>query len=50
MAFLAASMARVSPDAIPIPISAVPLFSITVLTSAKSTLINPGMAIISAIP
>ncbi len=50
IAFWAASIARFSPLAIPHPISASPLWLITALTSAKSTLINPSTVIISAIP
>mmetsp|Transcript_17335 Transcript_17335/g.24695 ORF Transcript_17335/g.24695 Transcript_17335/m.24695 type:complete len:315 (+) Transcript_17335:289-1233(+) len=50
MAAVAASSARVFPVPVPIPIKAVPAFCITLLTSAKSTLINPGRTIISEIP
>ena len=46
----AAKRARFSPDATPVPIMAMPISDITVRTSAKSTLINPGRVINSAIP
>ena len=46
----AASSARSSPEATPVPIIAVPISLITVRTSAKSTLIRPGRVINSAIP
>ncbi len=38
IAFWAASTARCSPVAVPVPIRAIPMFSMTVFTSAKSTL------------
>ncbi len=47
---MAASTARFSPAALPMPISAEPAFCIIALTSAKSTLISPGMVMISEIP
>ena len=50
MALRAASMTRSSPLPTPIPIKAFPLLSITVFTSAKSRLINPGLVIKSVIP
>mmetsp|Transcript_18000 Transcript_18000/g.29478 ORF Transcript_18000/g.29478 Transcript_18000/m.29478 type:complete len:258 (+) Transcript_18000:502-1275(+) len=50
MAATAASSALVLPVPVPIPIRAVPASCITLLTSAKSTLINPGRTIISEIP
>mmetsp|Transcript_11594 Transcript_11594/g.15096 ORF Transcript_11594/g.15096 Transcript_11594/m.15096 type:complete len:266 (+) Transcript_11594:465-1262(+) len=46
----AASSARVFPVPVPIPMSAVPAFCITERTSAKSTLIKPGLTMISLIP
>ena len=46
----AASWARFRPEAKPIPMMAEPEFKRTVLTSAKSTLIMPGVIIKSAIP
>ena len=49
-AIFAASSARFSPSANPMPISAVPAFDMTALTSAKSTLIRPGMVMMSEIP
>ena len=42
IAFFAASAARFSPVARPIPINAEPLSDIIVFTSAKSKLIRPG--------
>jgi hypothetical protein len=42
---LAASEALFSPEPYQIPIRAEPAFLITDLTSAKSTLINPGLVI-----
>ena len=45
-----ASIAFSSPLALPIPICAIPLSDITVLTSAKSRLIRPGTLIRSVIP
>src|SRR3990167_6043339 len=50
MAIAAASRARFSPLATPVPIIAMPISDITVRTSAKSTLIKPGRVIKSAIP
>mmetsp|Transcript_4911 Transcript_4911/g.11243 ORF Transcript_4911/g.11243 Transcript_4911/m.11243 type:complete len:283 (-) Transcript_4911:583-1431(-) len=50
MAATAASVARVRPDPVPTPISAVPASFITARTSAKSTLTNPVLMIISEIP
>ena len=50
IALRAASVIRSSPEPIPIPIRALPLFAITVLTSAKSRLIRPGLVIKSVIP
>mmetsp|Transcript_529 Transcript_529/g.1245 ORF Transcript_529/g.1245 Transcript_529/m.1245 type:complete len:327 (+) Transcript_529:487-1467(+) len=50
IAATAASSADVLPEPVPIPINAVPASCITLLTSAKSTLINPGLTIISEIP
>ena len=44
------SMARLSPDAVPVPIMAAPISDITVRTSAKSTFTKPGLMIRSAIP
>ena len=52
-AILAASSARPSPGALlaePKPIIACPISDMTVRTSAKSTLINPGEVIISEMP
>ena len=46
----AASMARLSPSASPVPIMALPISSIIVLTSAKSRLIRPGLIIKSVMP
>mmetsp|Transcript_20233 Transcript_20233/g.47079 ORF Transcript_20233/g.47079 Transcript_20233/m.47079 type:complete len:335 (-) Transcript_20233:472-1476(-) len=50
IAAAAASVAAVFPAPIPIPMRAVPALSIMALTSAKSTLINPGFTIMSLIP
>mmetsp|Transcript_37092 Transcript_37092/g.54524 ORF Transcript_37092/g.54524 Transcript_37092/m.54524 type:complete len:219 (-) Transcript_37092:569-1225(-) len=50
IAAAAASSALVLPVPVPIPISAVPAPCMTLLTSAKSTLINPGLTIISLMP
>ncbi|MNY44285.1 hypothetical protein D3C86_1792990 [compost metagenome] len=50
IAFFAASAARFSPVATPIPIRAEPRSVIIVLTSAKSKLMRPGTAIKSEIP
>ena len=46
----AASRARPSPVAVPVPIMAEPISDMTVFTSAKSTLIIPGRMMRSAIP
>ena len=45
-----ACLALSGPDPVPVPIMAVPFSDITVLTSAKSTLIIPGCIIMSDIP
>ena len=50
IAILAASAARDSPDAVPMPISAQPASCMIVRTSAKSRLIRPGMVIRSVMP
>ena len=50
IACFAASSALFSPDALPIPICAIPVFSITALTSAKSRFTKPGTLIKSDIP
>ncbi len=50
IAALAATVARFSPVAEPVPISAVPAFASTALTSAKSVLIKPGVVIKPVIP
>ena len=50
IACFAASSALFSPDAQPIPICAIPVFSIIVLTSAKSRFTSPGTLIKSDIP
>ena len=50
IAILAASIALPSPVPRPIPISAEPDAAITLLTSAKSTLIKPGIVMMSEIP
>ncbi len=50
MAARAASAARFSPAAAPMPISAVPVLRMTVRTSAKSRLIRPGTVIRSVMP
>ena len=50
IASVAASAARLSPEAIPIPIIAVPAPFIMVHTSAKSRLIRPGTVIKSVMP
>mmetsp|Transcript_23573 Transcript_23573/g.51055 ORF Transcript_23573/g.51055 Transcript_23573/m.51055 type:complete len:356 (+) Transcript_23573:726-1793(+) len=50
MAAEAASSAPVLPDPMPIPMSAVPALDMTLRTSAKSTLIRPGLTMISEIP
>ncbi len=49
-ALRAASAARVAPVAEAAPIMACPISDITVFTSAKSTLIRPGLVINSEIP
>ena len=49
-AFSAASNARFSPLAIPVPMMARPAFPMVVLTSAKSRLTSPGIMIRSVIP
>ncbi len=46
----AAACALFSPTPVPIPIREDPAFCIIVLTSAKSTLISPGIVIRSDIP
>src|SRR5690606_40877588 len=46
--FLTASIARSSPSAVADPMIATPLFFMTVLTSLKSTFINPVTEISSA--
>ncbi len=50
IAAFAASVALLSPDAVPIPINAEPAFSMTLLMSAKSTFMIPGVVIRSDIP
>mmetsp|Transcript_23943 Transcript_23943/g.57765 ORF Transcript_23943/g.57765 Transcript_23943/m.57765 type:complete len:282 (+) Transcript_23943:432-1277(+) len=50
IAATAASSAEVLPEPVPIPISAVPASCMTLLTSAKSTLIKPGRTMISDMP
>ena len=50
IAALAASIAALSPDASPIPMSADPALLMIDFTSAKSRLISPGIAMISDIP
>mmetsp|Transcript_16763 Transcript_16763/g.25143 ORF Transcript_16763/g.25143 Transcript_16763/m.25143 type:complete len:208 (+) Transcript_16763:295-918(+) len=50
IAAMAASSAEVFPIPVPIPMRAVPASCITLLTSAKSTLIKPGLTMISDIP
>ena len=50
IAVLAASAARDSPDAVPMPISAEPASCMIVRTSAKSRLIRPGIVIRSVMP
>ena len=45
MAISAALVALPSPSASPVPIIALPIELITVSTSAKSKLINPGLTI-----
>src|SRR3954466_15533349 len=49
-AIFAAVSARASPSAVPVPISATPMLLMMVRTSAKSTLIRPGMVIRSEMP
>ena len=46
----AASTARCSPVAVPVPMSAMPMFSMTVFTSAKSRFTMPGTVMRSLIP
>ena len=46
----AAILALSGPLEVPVPIMAVPFSDMTVLTSAKSTLIRPGLIIISDMP
>ena len=50
IACFAASSALFSPDALPIPMCAIPVLSIIVFTSAKSKFTSPGIAIKSDIP
>ena len=50
MACCAASSARVSPEAMPMPIMAEPAFFMTVRMSAKSRLMRPGMVMRSVTP
>mmetsp|Transcript_2579 Transcript_2579/g.5670 ORF Transcript_2579/g.5670 Transcript_2579/m.5670 type:complete len:314 (+) Transcript_2579:808-1749(+) len=50
IAAAAASWARLRPDPRPIPINAVPASPIIVRTSAKSTLMRPGLMMISEMP
>ncbi len=50
MALSAASSARLSPLAIPVPMRAMPAFDMVVLTSAKSRFTRPGIMIRSVIP
>ena len=50
MAACAASTARWSPSAKPMPISAEPASLMIAFTSAKSTLIRPGMVMMSEMP
>mmetsp|Transcript_6767 Transcript_6767/g.13954 ORF Transcript_6767/g.13954 Transcript_6767/m.13954 type:complete len:223 (-) Transcript_6767:320-988(-) len=50
IAAMAASRARPLPSAVPMPMSASPAAPMTACTSAKSTLINPGLMMISEIP
>mmetsp|Transcript_18528 Transcript_18528/g.28070 ORF Transcript_18528/g.28070 Transcript_18528/m.28070 type:complete len:283 (+) Transcript_18528:619-1467(+) len=50
IAATAASSAEVFPEPVPIPINAVPASCMTLRTSAKSTLINPGLTMISEMP
>ncbi len=45
-----AAVTRLAPLATPMPITARPMWPITVRTSAKSTLTSPGIVITSAIP
>ena len=46
----AAILALSGPFDVPVPIIAVPFSDMTVFTSAKSTLINPGLIMMSEIP
>ena len=50
IAISAASIARLSPRAEPVPISARPMSLMIVRTSAKSTLMRPGTVIRSLMP
>ena len=50
IAFCAASTARFSPIATPVPMTALPVEDITAFTSAKSRLMYPSMIITSEIP
>ena len=50
MARLAASMARVLPSAVAVPIIATPMPDMIVFTSAKSRLMRPGTRIRSEMP
>ena len=50
MASVAASTARLSPEAVPMPIMAVPAPRMMVQTSAKSRLMRPGTVIRSVMP
>ena len=50
IAFSAASSARLSPSASPVPIIALPISCMTERTSAKSRLMRPGMTMRSVMP
>ena len=50
IASFAAVVARLSPEAEPTPMMAVPALLMIILTSAKSVLIRPGVVISSVIP
>ena len=50
MALLAASTARFSPLATPVPMTAMPMPLMIVFTSAKSRLISPGTVMRSEMP
>ena len=50
MAAVAATFARFSPFAMPVPMMAMPMRDMMVFTSAKSRLISPGTRIRSEIP